>query len=539
MVCHDESEGESNLNAFNTSKSHLQALVEYLTDHIFILNQDGEYLFSNDRVEQFRVDRGADLIGKKLEDVYPPALADRYHRFVRHVFQHGQVISFEHDLNEPGGLHHHQDTLYPIYENGKRWAVGGICHDITRLKKYEKELQSKTLALEKALAEVRQTQRKMIDQERQLAFNQMASGIAHDFNNSLSTILGFSDLLLQTPDKIRDPESVKRYITLINTSAKDAAQIVRRLRKFYRPCDDEIIEPVQPESLIEEALALTEPVWIYNAQRKGITITIEKQFAHGPLLINGNHTELREVITNLIFNAVDAMPDGGTIEFRTRPENGEIVLEIADTGVGMDPAVRRQCLSPFFTTKGEAGSGLGLATVQGIISRHQGRIAITSEPGRGTLFRIHLPTTLPADEKHRPDQTEPPGPSSLKILVVDDEEHQRLLLAEYLQDHNHRVETAVNGMEGMQKFHNGWYDLVITDRAMPDVNGDILARNIRMIAPDKPLIMLTGFGDMREDSGESPEMVDRTLTKPVSLATLGETIQEIIAEKDGKKRERT
>gem|GEM_PF-1387364 len=524
----DETERVRARETLRESELRFRALVEYSADHIFMLNSEGEYLFSNERVEHFHRMPGDTVIGRRLADLYPPELADRYQRLVAHVLADGCGTSFEYEVQGPDDVHYYVETLYPIYKEGKPWAVGGICRDVTTRKQYEKELQQKTGELERALKELRQAQRRFVDQERQRALSQMASGIAHDFNNALSSIQGFSDLLLQSPEKFSDTVLVKRYVGLINTAARDAAQVVRRLRKFYRPSDEEIIEPVDVNRLIEEAVALTEPVWKHKTQARGAPITVETRF-QDHLSASGNRTELNEVLTNLIFNAVDAMPEGGVLSFDTRREGGWIVLEVNDTGLGMDAMVRRQCMNPFFTTKGEAGSGLGLATVQGIMARHQGQIEIVSEPGQGTTFVLRIPAAGNREEGADMKETVEGERSSLKVLVVDDDEQQRLLLSEYLKADNHRPDTAANGIEGMQKFADGWYDLVITDRAMPEMNGDALARNIKATAPGKPVIMVTGFGDMMDAAGEAPPAVDMVLSKPVSLDRLRHAMRRVLS----------
>jgi PAS domain S-box-containing protein len=526
----DETDRVQAGEALRESESRFRSLVEYSADHVFMFNSDAEYLFSNDRLRRFGVVPPGSLIGKKVEAAYPPELAGRFRRLVTHVFKHGHTTSFEFEMKGRDGLSVFLNTLYPIYQDGRLKAVGGISRDITTRKRYEQELQQKTNELERTLQELRQTQRRVIDQERHRALSQMASGIAHDFNNSLTSIQGFSDLLLQSPDKINHVETVQTYVQLINTAARDAAQIVRRLRKFYRPSQDETLQAIDINQLIEEAVALTEPVWKSKAQARGASITIQKTLGENTV-INANRAEITEVLTNLIFNAVDAMPTGGILQFATRREGDWVTMEISDNGIGMDAAVRQQCLNPFFTTKGEAGSGLGLATVQGIVTRLQGEITIHSEPGRGSTFRLRLPAAMPATVFSPSASAMHGDRSPLKILIVDDDAHQRFLLEKYLQKDNHRTETAVNGLDGMKKFNDQWYDLVITDLAMPELSGVDLAQKIKKTAPEKPIIMLTGFGDVLDAIGEPREAVDLILSKPVTLGQLREAISYLFYEK--------
>lgn len=374
---------------------------------------------------------------------------------------------------------------------------------------------------------LRQARQQVIDQERHRALSIMASGIAHDFNNSLSTILGFTDLMLQSGDNLGNEKTLKNYLELIRKAASNAAETVRRMRKFYRPPEQENLTPLDLNSIIEEAVSMTQPRWKEQARARGADINIEKKLGEIET-INGNEAELHEMLVNLIFNAVDAMPEGGILRVKTEQTGKQIILQISDTGTGMTEDVRQHCLEPFFTVnKGGKGTGLGLSTVQGTVERHHGDIKLLSEPGKGTTFRITFPVT--AVEEAKPgEETETKKVSGLTILVVEDEPDQRQLLHDYLAMDQHTVETAADGREGLQSFLDGYYDLVIMDRSMPEIPGDELATQIKERAPGKPVIMLTGFGDMIEVSEEKPENVDIVLSKPVTLKQLRNAMSRMI-----------
>ena len=240
--------------------------------------------------------------------------------------------------------------------------------------------------LEAAYAELKQTQQNIIQQERLRALGEMASGIAHDFNNALTPILGFSELLLKRSEGLDDRDTVERYLRMMNMAAQDAATVVSRLREFYRKREEgENFAPASLHDLVGQAISLTQPRWKDEAQAKGITIKMEIDLQEVPLII-GDESELREALTNLVFNAVDAMPDGGTITLRTRRDGNQVVLEVSDTGTGMTEEVRQRCLDPFFTTKGTHGTGMGLAMVYGIVQRHEGTLDIESEADKGTTL---------------------------------------------------------------------------------------------------------------------------------------------------------
>mgnify|MGYP006279751973 CR=1 FL=1 len=405
------------------------------------------------------------------------------------------------------------------------WIV--TLRDITERKRAEDELSRTNAALEEALDELREAQQQIIDHERQRALNTMASGIAHDFNNALSTILGFTDLLLESADELPDEETVRKYLQLVRKAASGAAETVRRMRKFYRPRDEYELTSVALNDVAAEAISMTKPRWQTQALAEGATIEVEEDF-HDTGLVAGNEPELHEVLTNLIFNAVDAMPEGGTLSLHTRREDDRVLLEVSDTGTGMPEDVRERCLEPFFTTKLETGSGLGLSTVRGIVDRHDGKVTVESEPGEGTTFRILLPAYQTEEKGGEETDRAPRTSERVKVLVVEDEEDQRLLVKEYLEAHGCDVTTAADGPEGVEKFLDGWYNVVITDRAMPGMSGIQVARTIRKRAPEKPIIMLTGFGEMMDAAGETVEDVDVVLSKPVTMKELRNALGEVL-----------
>src|SRR5207244_6472151 len=218
----------------------------------------------------------------------------------------------------------------------------------------------------------------------------------------------------------------------LRTSAKDAASVVSRLREFYRPADsDEEFPIVDLANIVQQAVALTQPKWRGLTQVRGITITVETEFKAYPI-VAGYESALREVLTNLLFNAVDAMPQGGRILLETSIENERAVLRIVDTGTGMTETVRRRCLEPFFSTKGDRGTGLGLSMVYGIVERHRGQLEIQSSLGKGTTFLIRLPLAEEMTASEAVLAVAPKPNSPLNVLIVDDEARSREVLSAYL-----------------------------------------------------------------------------------------------------------
>ncbi len=391
---------------------------------------------------------------------------------------------------------------------------------VTERRKAEEAVIESNNQLAAALARLKTTQDEIIQRERMHALGRMANGIAHDFNNALAPILGFSELLLMKPETLQDTMRARGYLEMIYNAAKESAVIVSRLREFYRYRDEgEVFMPVVINDLILQVISFTQPRWKDQALAAGVTIDVRTEMSNVPT-VPGNEGELREALANLVFNAIDAIPKRGTIILRTEVQGRWLVITVSDDGLGMSEDVRVRCLEPFFSTKQNEGSGLGLGSVYGIVRRHEGEIDIQSELGRGTSVSI----SLPLERKGKaPEAPKPPRPvrASLRILVVEDEPLVREVLGVYLQEDQHHVVVAVNGRDGLDKFKTeGPFDLVMTDRAMPEMNGDQLAAEIKRLNPKQPIVLLTGFGDLMTGAGEQPPGVDLVVSKPFTLATL-------------------
>ena len=392
----------------------------------------------------------------------------------------------------------------------------------------EESVRQRTIELERALTELKRSQKQVIQQERLAALGTMAGGIAHDFNNALSIIMGFGEVLLRDTEQGLTRENATLPITTILTAAEDAAKIVHRLRAFYRPDETEEQRlPVDLNQLIGQAISLTQPRWQTEATAGGRTITIATDPGEIPC-IAGDAAELRELLTNLIFNAVDALPQGGAITLRTRPEGAHVVLEISDTGTGMSEDVRLRCLEPFFSTKGRNGTGLGLSMVFGIIHRHAGTIAIESAPGQGTTFALRLPAAT-AGSATPPDAV-PASNGSLRVLVVDDQPILCQLVCEHLQDDLHTVETALSGSAALEKFRAAYFDLIVTDHVMAEMTGEQLAIAIKKLNPKIPVILLTGYAGDARDGRPYSAAIDLVLAKPLSRAALRQALAKVMAQ---------
>lgn len=406
---------------------------------------------------------------------------------------------------------------------GKGDYMLSYIQDITERKRADEALRKSNADLGEALAALRQTQQQIVQQESLRALGQMASGIAHDFNNALSPIIGFSDWLLQAPDRLENKEQVVKFLQIINSAAQDAASVVRRMREFSRHRDpDEALQSVDLNKLVSESILLTQPRWKDQAQVEGRTIRVESDLLPVPS-IGGEESELRELLTNLIFNAADAISTAGTITVSTEVDGDFVLLRVRDTGIGMTEEVRQRCLEPFFTTKGDKGTGLGLSMVYGIVQRHYSTLEIASTLEQGTTFTIRFPI-----QTNRMDPVAAVKSvalaQSLRVLVVDDQVRLRDMATMLLTSDGHTVETAEDGEEALVRIKGGHFDLVLTDQAMPKMNGKQLAEAVHAIRPGVSVILMTGFGDLMKATGEMPPYISAILSKPFTLATLREAL---------------
>ena len=387
----------------------------------------------------------------------------------------------------------------------------------------EDQVRARTAQLEETLEKLRSTQDQVVKQERLRALGMMAGGIAHDFNNALTMMLGYGELLLPYLRE-KAPEKECSYLSHMISAAQDARHVVSRLREFYRPRGaEDVRSAVDINGVIEHAVSLTCPKWKGASRAEGVQISVVTELQDVPP-VAGSAPDLREVLTNLIFNAVDAMPVGGTIRIGTSMQGERVCIAVADTGIGMSEHERQRCLEPFFTTKGDHGTGLGLSVVYGIIQRHGGNVEIASTKGEGATFTISLPPTTPVDAP--PERAETTVDRALRILVVDDQDIICELIGEYLRADGHDPVTALNGREAFEKFCAEPFDLVITDQSMPGMNGVQLAVAVKGHTLSARVILLTGFGDEMQAAGALPEGVDLLLSKPISASDLRRAVAE-------------
>jgi CheY-like chemotaxis protein len=366
---------------------------------------------------------------------------------------------------------------------------------------------------------ISQTQRHRME-----ALGRMTMGVAHDLNNLLSGLIGHIELLKQKAERDDAPSAaIQPSIRTIEKTAEDGAALIEKLQRYIREDTQKHFERVDLSALIEDCITITQPYWYNEPRRQGIEIEVERSLATVPDVM-GAPSELREVFVNLILNAVQAMPDGGTLRFDTHVDDSSVCAKVEDTGIGMSDDVQQNIFEPLFTTKGEQGTGMGLAASYGIVQEHEGDIDVASTPGEGTTFTLSFPPA--AESEPEPDEKDPPpqDTETVRVLVVDDEEMVRSIVTQLLSLNDHDVDRASSGAEALSMFEDNRYDIVFTDFGMPEMTGAELAKRLHEAQPDLPIILLTGYTDTETAVGE----VDDILSKPFKLEELQATIQKYV-----------
>jgi signal transduction histidine kinase/ActR/RegA family two-component response regulator len=393
-------------------------------------------------------------------------------------------------------------------------------------------------ALQQAYNDLRQSQHATMQQERLRALGQMASGIAHDINNAMSPVSLYTESLLE-----REPHLSERgrsYLLTIQRAIEDVARTVSRMREFYREREAQLtLERVELNRAVRQVVELTKPRWSDLPQQRGVMIDLQMELAEPLSDLMGAEHEIRDALTNLIFNAVDAMPSGGQLTLRTRivpsaSRGDTVAVEVTDAGVGMDEDTRRRCLEPFYTTKGERGTGLGLAMVYGMVQRHSAEIEIDSTVGQGTTVRLIFPaytsSVVSTTQLTRPNLVT----RRLRILLVDDDPLLIKSLQDTLQEDGHVITATPGGQAGIDAFaaahqRGEGFDVVITDLGMPNVDGRKVASAVKATASTTPVILLTGWGQRMIAESDTPPCVDKVLSKPPRLQDLRAALAELVA----------
>lgn len=496
------------------SQALFQGWVDASTDHIFVLSESGTYLFSNDRVQQFDLRKGQELIGKRLQEVYRPDVCRLYREKLQQVMRRAKTVTFHHQKTTSHGKQYHSDTLYPIFKGKHVWAVGGVCSNISEQKGIEKQL---------------------VQSQKMEALGTLVAGVAHEINNPINLVLFNLPLLEKMwqdllPILDAQPETkpdwkigglpldfvkqnLPRLISDMEMAANRVAHIVSGLKGFSR------------KSNPSEKANVSINVAVKNAARLAdATLKKSKAIMHLDLgddvpLLHANQQNIEQIVLNLIINALQSIGhDDGEVRIVTKwnQENQTIIIEVSDNGRGINPKVAENIFDPFVTDRQFAGgTGLGLSVSYNLVKAHKGDIFFETEAGEGTRFSVVLPTDL----KRRP----------FKVMVVDDDEAFRGLVIRAVTRHfNCTVEDFDNGAEALIRMGSHPPDLLILDLVMPEMDGLGVCRAIKneLGLDQMKVIIITGFPD-HPNLYEATRMgFGQILTKPLAIEEFKQMVKE-------------
>ena len=480
-----EEEGSKN-------RAFLASLVDLAPDEIYTLDVERRFTWMNQRAE---VDSGLTrsvLLGQDFNMIIAAESEEEADAAVQCTLG-GEEKQFEvRTICTDGRVRCMDAHTSPLWSDGNITGLMVFMSDIT----------------ERKLAQARAAR-----SDKLRALGELAAGVAHNLNNSLTVIPGRAQLLLMRSAEAGN----KKSLEIITQAVGDCSQTLRRLLDFSRRESTRHPMPVDLSELISSSVEIARPKWqASSAERTGmVEVRVDTP---APVFALGDSAELREVVLNLIFNAVDAMPNGGTIEAGTRVEGKTAGFWIADTGGGIPAEVMARIFEPFYTTKGERGTGLGLSASHGIIENHSGEINVISEPGKGTRFEV----TLPLHEAHSSEAAVPVAQTGstqpARVLVVEDEEKVRVLLNEAFRAEGHEVTEATTGAEALKFLDKSEFDLMVCDLGLPELSGLHVARWVKEFRPDLPVIIATGFAEMIAEEDYQKARIDDVIRKPYSLA---------------------
>ncbi|MFL6211100.1 MAG: PAS domain S-box protein [Pyrinomonadaceae bacterium] len=510
-IARDITQHKHTEEALRRSEERSRALIENAHDVIYTLDLNGRYTSLNRAGERLTGYTNESIQQLNWRALVAPEYVALVEQMMARKLAGEETITFyeieimTHDTRRvPVEL-----STQLIHEDGRAAGILGIAHDITERRRADDE------------------RRAMITQQAELekmrSLGQLSAGVAHNFNNVLAAILGRTQLLL----RVTTDERQRRSLQVIETAALDAAEIVRRIQTFARSAPSAKFQPVSLAQLVTDAIQLTRTRWEDDARAQGLRYDVRFiSDCTGADLIAASPSELREVLVNLILNALEAMPEGGRVECRERKEAEQLIIEIADTGTGIAPELRARIFEPFFTTKGSQGTGLGLAVSYGIVKRHSGEIEVTSEGSAGTTFTLRFPTQRAAGERAA-GRVAADLPRA-RVLVVDDDPQVRAVLCEMLEALGQHV-TAVEGAAvARAALATADFEALITDYAMPETDGLTLAAEARALRPRLPIALTTGYGDAGMDDALDTGLVRAVITKPFQFAEVEAALRKLL-----------
>lgn len=520
----------------------IQAIVSTAADGIVTISECGTVLSFNVAAERLFGYEAAEILGQNVKRLIPAPHAERHDEYIRsylrtHASSVVGIAREVHGLRKDGSVMPLHLSVSEYWEDDER-RFTGILRDMTRIKEAEEELRQLNRALHQRLledrAELKKKEEQLFAARRMEAIGRLAGGVAHDFNNLLTIIMGYTDLV---QSQTRDPRS-KENLREVRFAAERASALVRQLLAFGR---QQVLKPrlVDLNQSVGEIAQLLE-------RTLGENIALKVELDARPCIVHVDPIQLEQVILNLAINARDAMPEGGELRIETLAEEPRgfeattsgvgsvfgVHLKVIDTGSGMDEQVLTRIFEPFFTTKEVGkGTGLGLATVYGIVKQSGGEIAVESALGKGTTFGIHFPVARPSTEHSHPEAKEGRNPMGREtILIAEDDANVRALLASALENAGYRVLSVANVGEGTRVLEdpNLPIDLLLADLVLPDGNGGMLADHAKRHRPRMGHVFMSGYLDQFASQEELAKQGIPFLAKPVSSQNLLQVVREVL-----------
>ncbi|MFQ6674933.1 MAG: ATP-binding protein [Fidelibacterota bacterium] len=471
----------------------LQSVFDHLTDFIVVCRPDYTIVESNKSADVI-LGKGESLVGKTCHETFrnrPQPCADCP---LSATMESGTVIplnTYDQRFEE-----YFEERTHPVVSKGgelEGFVLTG--RNVTRIREIEdKFAQAKKLA----------------------AIGRVSSGVAHDFSNILTGVLGRVQML---KEKLKDSPLLD-LVKVIEKAARNGVETVRRIQDFTRARGDVPLEPVDLGGVITDVISLTRPRW-EKGVGKGRIIEVVPEL-QGDLTVLGNRSGLDNAFTNIIFNAVDAMPDGGVLSIHGERKGNRAVIRFRDTGIGMTEETRERVFDPFFTTRAPEGTGLGMSEVYGVVKRHDGRIHVKSEVGKGTEITVTFPLSEAGPAEKAPEEPYEAVPG--RILVIDDEEYVLHVVEDVLVESGHQVTGFTSAGEGLDQFKKGRFDVVITDLLMPEMSGRKVAEKIKTVDKRVPVVLLSGWTLDPEEQKKVDRVVDFSISKPFSAESIRQVV---------------
>jgi two-component system cell cycle sensor histidine kinase/response regulator CckA len=485
----------------------LSRAVEYSPVTVIITDAKGNIEYANPKFSQLTGYSIEETIGKRPRILMSDRTSPETHRKLWKTIASG---------NEWRG------EFCDRKQNGEQYWVSASISPI----KNDKNVITNFIVIKDDITERKKMEEALLQSEKLKSIGTITSGVAHEFNNILAVISGKIQLLEMDYE---DNKVLTDELRSIMKATDDGEEITSNMLKFtFTENESKEFESLGINDVINQSINFTMPKWKNQSQAKGINYHLDTEGMNSESSILCNPTEIREVFINIIYNALDAMPNGGKLSFRTWNNDDTVYISISDIGEGMTPEVKKRVFDPFFTTKLAIGTGLGMSTAYGIITRHDGEIAVQSERGIGTTFTLQFPITLKAGTPNETyKQSKEAITKTLRVMVVDDEEDICNILGKYFARGGHKVKTVNNGADAIKLIGEEEFDLVLCDMVMPGICGSDVIMAIINNTKKRPKIgIMTGWCEHDETLDQVGLKVEFIIRKPFKLSELTKRINE-------------